>query len=243
MKILDISVNKGLCRNPNLGLMTKARVYKGAGQEWSLGITFHAPGSVGKFEGMNLHTPKWALTLGVKVLMDSQIFRERLQESKFMYWRVHYIIGKFLELKCFKWARMTHLGTWNTSYGQKKGQESNCQFDSRPLKVGNHSSFLVCRWCANIVGKLLTRHTALLQSSLQSKVCTQSYGVPILEISGFPRGSLGTKWHLGVVPMAKLKEYYKGEGGGFPQVRAVMSLVSPWLFVVCPCTKSVPTMH
>jgi hypothetical protein len=30
---------------------------------------------------------------------------------------------------------MTHLDTYNTSYGQKKGQESNWHFDSRPLKV------------------------------------------------------------------------------------------------------------
>jgi hypothetical protein len=30
---------------------------------------------------------------------------------------------------------MTHLDIYNTSYGQKKGQESNWQFDSRPRKV------------------------------------------------------------------------------------------------------------
>jgi len=28
-----------------------------------------------------------------------------------------------------------------------------------------------------------------------------------------------------------------GEGGGFPQVRAVVSLVSPKLLVACPSTK------
>jgi hypothetical protein len=32
------------CRNPSLGLVTKARACKGAGQEWSLRITFHALG-------------------------------------------------------------------------------------------------------------------------------------------------------------------------------------------------------
>jgi hypothetical protein len=30
-----------------------------------------------------------------------------------------------------------HLDICNPSYGQKKGRESNWQFDSRPLKVGN----------------------------------------------------------------------------------------------------------
>jgi hypothetical protein len=41
-----------------------------------------------------------------------------------------------------------------------------------------------------------------------------------------------TKCHLDVDPVAKHKVYYKGEGGGFPQVWAMVSLVSsscPWL--------------
>jgi hypothetical protein len=33
------------------------------------------------------------------------------------------------------------------------------------------------------------------------------------------------------------KEYYMGEGGGFPRVRAVVSQVSPELPVICPSTK------
>jgi len=37
--------------------------------------------------------------------------------------------------------------------------------------------------------------------------------------------------------------YYKGESGGFPQVRAVMSLVSSNLLVVHPNIKSAPIMH
>jgi len=57
-------------------------------------------------------------------------------------WRVIYIIGKLLKLKCLKWTSMTHLNTLNISYGQKKGWESNCQ----PLKVENRPNFLACRW-------------------------------------------------------------------------------------------------
>jgi len=41
-------------------------------------------------------------------------------------------------------------------------------------------------------------------------------GVRVVGISGLPLGSLGTKWHLDVGPMASHKVYYKGEGGGFP---------------------------
>jgi len=51
--------------------------------------------------------------------------------------RVPYINGKLLKCRCPKWARIAHLDICSPSYGQKKGRESNCQFDSRPLKVGN----------------------------------------------------------------------------------------------------------
>ncbi len=44
------------------------------------------------------------------------------------HWKVFYIIEKLLKRKCLKWAYMTHLDIWNTSYGQKKGRESNWQF-------------------------------------------------------------------------------------------------------------------
>jgi hypothetical protein len=38
--------------------------------------------------------------------------------------------------------------------------------------------------------------------------------------------------------VAKHREYYKREGGGFPQVRAMVNLVGLCLTVVHPCTKS-----
>jgi hypothetical protein len=60
--------------------------------------------------------------------------------------------------------------------------------------------------------------------------------VRALGISKLPLGSPETKSHLDVAPMERRRVYYKGEGGGFPQVRAVVSLVSPsysW-FVLAP---------
>jgi hypothetical protein len=45
-----------------------------------------------------------------------------------------------------------------------------------------------------------------------------------------------TKCHLNASPVGKHKVYYKGEDGGFPQVRAMVSLVNsncPW-FVLAP---------
>ncbi len=59
-------------------------------------------------------------------------------------------------------------------------------------------------------------------------------------ISGFLRGSLGIKSHSDVGAMERHREYYMGEGGGFPKIRAVVSLVSPESSMACPSTKGAP---
>jgi len=42
--------------------------------------------------------------------------------------------------------------------------------------------------------------------------------VPISGIARLPTWESREKCHLGAAPMVSHKEYYKGEGGGFPQV-------------------------
>jgi hypothetical protein len=157
-------------------------------------------------------------------------------------WGFPYIIGNLLERKCLKWAHMTHLGIWNSNCGQKKSWESNWQFDSRPLKVENHP--LVCRWHATYLWKFVDESynfvlDLILIRGVHKKLCApEIVRVPTLGISGLPLGSPETKWHLGAGLLAKHKVYYKGEGGGFPQVRAVVSLVSmccPWLVRAPKC--------
>jgi hypothetical protein len=71
----------------------------------------------------------------------------------------------------------------------------------------------------------------------------QSRDNPNARISGLPFGNPETKYHLDVGLVEKHKVYYKGVGGGFPQVQAVVNLVNLNLPMVCPSTKSVPTMH
>ncbi len=61
---------------------------------------------------------------------------------------VLYTVGKVLKRRCRKWPCMSHSNICNTSYVRKKGQESNWQFDSRPLKVGNQPDPGVHRWNA-----------------------------------------------------------------------------------------------
>jgi hypothetical protein len=139
---------------------------------------------------------------------------------------------------CLKWACITHLDIWNTSYGQKKGQKSNWQFDSRPLKVGNRPNFLACRRLATYCWKALDQGynfalDLVTIEGLHKKLCTLKVArVPTIGISGLPLGSPRTKSHLDVAPVERRRVYYKREGGGFPQVQAVVSLVSPncpWL--------------
>jgi len=62
-------------------------------------------------------------------------FNSRGQNTS--HWGVLGVIGKVLKYKYPKWLHIDHLNIYNPSYGQKKGRESNWQFDSRPLKVGN----------------------------------------------------------------------------------------------------------
>jgi len=61
-------------------------------------------------------------------------------------WGVFHVIGELLKCRCRKWPRMSHLDICSTSYGKKKGQKSNWQFDSQPLKVRNQPDPGVCRW-------------------------------------------------------------------------------------------------
>jgi len=68
-------------------------------------------------------------------------------------------------------------------------------------------------------------------------------GVPTLKISRLPFGSPETKCHLDVGLVERYIIYYKGEGDGFFQVWAVVSLLSPSLPMARPNTKSAPTMH
>ncbi len=53
-------------------------------------------------------------------------------------------------------------------------------------------------------------------------------------------GSPGIKSHLDASAVEWRREYYMGEGGGFPRVRAMVSLVSPELPAACPSTKGAP---
>ncbi len=101
------------------------------------------------------------------------------------------------------------------------------------------------------VGKLLTRATTFLQIAPLSEVCLQSYGAPKSQKSQLARfrdshvGVPREKSHLDVGPVERCRVYYKGEGGGVPQVQAVVSFVCPccpWL-ILAPKVLQLCTNH
>ncbi len=103
-----------------------------------------------------------------------------------------------------------------------KGWESNCQFDSQPLKVKNQPNPNACMQSATHRWKALNEsyNFALdlvlirgLNKELQSRKVA---GVQIVAISGFFLGSLETKNHSDVGATGRHRKYYMGEGGGFP---------------------------
>jgi len=124
-------------RNLNLRLTIKARACKRARQKGNLEGTSYTPRSAWSAKEWTLTLPR-QLPLGE---LDSQRTPKSLgsdcRGQNPLVWRFLYIIGKLLNRRCLKCARITHLDIWNTSYGQKKGRESNWQFDFWPLKVRN----------------------------------------------------------------------------------------------------------
>jgi len=156
-------------------------------------------------------------------------------------WGVFYTVGKVLKCRCRKWPRMSHSDIWSTSYGQKKGRESNWQFDSRPLKVGNWPDPNVWRWSATDHWKALEESYKFAPDLVPIRGLNWELWAPKVSgvqsetISGLLFGSPEIKSHSDAGAVKQRREYYMGEGGGFPRVRAVVSQVS-----LC-CPSLIPT--
>jgi len=145
------------------------------------------------------HTPKSGKMESFGTPENSE---DDLRGQIFLPWCVLYMNGKVLKSRCPKWSRIGHLDICSSSYGQKKGQESNCQFDSRPLKVGNRS-------LPDVASRSATRRWKALDESYNfglNLVPIRVWGeelwaskVPGLQpgtVSRLQLGSLGKKSHL-----------------------------------------------
>jgi hypothetical protein len=121
-----------------------------------------------------------------------------------------------------------------------RSQISNLTLDHKTS--GIDPIYLFANNVPHTIGNLSTRATTLLWTAPRSEVCSQSYGAPksrespLAQFRDSHLGVPGEKNHLDVGSVASHLVYYKGEGGGFPQVRAVVSLVCP----CCPCLVLAP---
>ncbi len=116
------------------------------------------------------------------------------------------VIGKVLKCRCPKWPRIGHLDICSPSYGQKKGRESNWQFDFRPQKVGNWPLPDVCRWSVMRRWKALKESYNFgldltpIRGRSQELWVSKVPGVQPGTVSGLQLGSPGKKSHLDVAP-------------------------------------------
>jgi hypothetical protein len=140
----------------------------------------------------------------LRVLRDSRKLIAWLQGSKHSPWGVLYTVGRVLKRKCQKWPHMNHSDICSTSYVRKKGQESNWQFDSRPLKVGNRPNPSVCRWSVTHCWKALKENYKFALDFIPIRGLSKELwaakvlGVQTGTILGLLFGSLGKKCHSDV---------------------------------------------
>jgi hypothetical protein len=192
--------------------------------------------------GESVATPLWAKCEGeahtpksgnLKSSGTPKNLELELKGHSTLHWGVVDVIGKVLKCKCLNWLCIGHLNICSPSYGQKNDQESNCQLDSRPLKFGNRplpevfSESATWRWKALDKSYNFGSNLVPIQAWGEKLWTPKVPRVQTGTVSGLHLGSPGKKSHLDVASARSCKEYYKGEGDGFPRVRAVVSQVSP----------------
>jgi hypothetical protein len=126
------------------------------------------------------------------------------------------------------------LAVWLPTTKSRQSTSSRCPI--RKCNTALKSSRRELQLCFRL------HHNLTLQSG---DIGVQSSGTPTGTTSGLHFGSPGKKSNLDASSAARCRVYYKGEGGGFPQVWAVVSLVCPccpWL-VLAPKVLQLCTNH
>jgi hypothetical protein len=158
-------------------------------------ILFVATPLWGKCED-ETHTPKSGNLESFGTPATSEF---NIRGKKTLPWGVLYTVGKVLKCRCRKWLRMSHLDICSTSYGQKKGRQSNWQFDSRPQKVGNRPDPGVWRLSATRCWKALKESYKFALDLISIRCLSRELWAPkVLEVqmgivSGLLLGSPGIK--------------------------------------------------
>jgi len=165
-------------------------------------------------------------------------FNSRVQNT--LHWDVLNVIEKALKCRCLKCPRIGHLDICSPSYGQKKGQESNWQFDSWPLKVKNRPLPDLRIESATRRWKDLNEGYNFGLDLITIRLCSRELWapkVPGLQLGQFRDNFETPTWEsrenvpFGCSPHGLAQRILYGrrwwwEGGGFPRVRDVVSLMS-----------------
>jgi hypothetical protein len=204
------------CHNPSFGLATKAKGLQGCrprgrkpgnqGKGIARVRAKRKPGSHitysqeckkvwGSVKGWTLTLPRQLPLWEMESEWTSQTSESNLKGQNSMACGVLYIIENLLERRCVKWACIVHSEIWNTSYGQKKGRESNCQFDFWPEKVRNRLDLFVCRQRATYRWKVLNKsyNSALDHTSIRG-LLAKLWGS---KVAGLPLESPGREKPFG----------------------------------------------
>jgi hypothetical protein len=150
------------------------------------------------------HTPKSGNLESSGTPASSELNSRRQNTSV---WGVFIPLEKVLKCRCPKWPCMSHLDIYSPSYWQKKGRESNWQFDSRPLKVGNRHFPDVCR--RSVMGRWKVLEDSYnfgldltpIRGRSEEIWVSKVLGVQPETVSRLLLGSLGKKCHSDVAPV------------------------------------------
>jgi hypothetical protein len=192
--------------NLSLGLTTKTRGWKVAGQEGDLGVISHVPGSAKSVRAWTFTLPSELPCWELESQKDFRIFRAQLQRSKLIALKISLYHWKVAEALMSKMNSHCPFEICNTSYGQKKGRESNNQFDSRPLKVKNQPNFVACRQLATYRWKTFDKSynfssNLIIIRGLHKKLyALKIRRFLVVAISGLPLGSPKDKKPFGCGP-------------------------------------------
>jgi hypothetical protein len=141
---------------------------------------------------------------------------------------------------------ITHFeGMWGWHSHSRNG-DLGVLLDSRKLRVqlqgSKHLALKFSLYCWKGLEESYKFASDLISiGGLNKELWTSKFpGVQIGTLSGLLLGSPGKKCHLGVGAAELHKEYYMGEGGGFPRIWAVVSHVNPGWLMACPSTENAP---
>ncbi len=201
-------------------------------------LTLSQPHFGAKCENVT-HTPKSGKMESSETLENSKVdLRGQISSP----WCVLYINGKVLKRRCPKWLRISHLDICSPSYEQKKGQESNYQFDFRSQKVGNRplpdvaSRSATWRWKALDESYNFSWNLVPIRIRGEELWVSKASGLQPRTVSGLQLGSLKKKKPFGCILGRELQSILYGGRWWLPPESGPWWVLCVKVLVACPNT-------